>query len=259
MSETFDDVAARDAWDAGADAWLHFVQSGADYYRTYVHGPALLDACTVQRGEDVLDLGCGEGFFTRALAQRGGRVVGLELSSKMLANAHVEEARQPLGIRYQNGSATELEAQFAPGTFDLVASCMAIQDMSDPAACIAGCAHVLRPDGRLVFSVPHPCTDTPFREWERDAARRKIALKVDRYFETGPTECPWNMPRLTYHWTTPCWRRTLEEWAAMIVTAGFLIEGILEPRPSAEQVAMRPELEDCARLPYFLVFRGIRR
>ena len=258
MNETFDDAAARDAWDAGADAWLQFVRSGADYYRTHVHGPALLNACAVALGEEVLDLGCGEGFFTRALAKRGGRVLGIELSTKMLEYARAEEARQPLGIRYQLGSAARLEEQFASGTFDLVSSCMAIQDMSNPAGCIAGSARLLRPNGRMVFSVPHPCTDTPFREWERDAAGRKVALEVDRYFETGPGECHWNMPRLAYQWTTPCWRRTLEEWCSMIAAAGFLIERLYEPRPDEKQVSMRPELDDCARLPYFLIFRLVK-
>jgi 2-polyprenyl-3-methyl-5-hydroxy-6-metoxy-1,4-benzoquinol methylase len=235
------------------------VRSGADYYRMHVHGPALLNACAVESGEEVLDLGCGEGFFTRELAKQGARVVGLELSTKLLEFARAEESSQPLGIRYQTGSAAELEEQFAAGTFDLVTSCMAIQDMSDPAACIAGSAHVLRPNGRMVFSVPHPCTDTPFREWERDGAGGKVALKLDRYFETGPAECHWNMPRLAYHWTTPFWRRTLEEWCSMIAAAGFLIERLYEPKPDARQVAMRPELDDCSRLPYFLIFKGIRR
>ena len=77
---------------------------------------------------------------------------------------------------------------------------------------------------------------------------------LDRYFDTGPTVCDWNMPRLKYPWRTPYRRLTLAEWSGLIRTAGLTIRGIAEPRPTAEQVASRPELEDCARMPYFLVF-----
>lgn len=106
----------------------------------------------------------------------------------------------------------------------------------------------------MVFSIPHPGTDTLARAWERDPAGRKVALKIDRYFDSGPTVCNWNMPRLQYRWDTPYWRFTLEQWSEMIANAGFLVRRMHEPRPTVEQVKQRPELEDCSRLPYFLVF-----
>lgn len=106
----------------------------------------------------------------------------------------------------------------------------------------------------MVVSVPHPCTDTPVRSWERDAGGRKLALKIDRYFDSGPAVCEWQMPRLTAHRETPFWRQTLTEWSAMIAGSGFLIRRLHEPRPKPEQVAQNPELEDCARLPYFLIW-----
>lgn len=66
------------------------------------------------------------------------------------------------------------------------------------------------------------------------------------------------MPRLAHRWTTPYWRHTLEEWAGMVTGAGFAIAGLHEPRPTAEQVARVPALDDCRRLPYFLVWRAAR-
>ena len=119
---------------------------------------------------------------------------------------------------------------------------------------LRGAFAVLRPGGRMVFSVPHPATDTPFREWERDGAGRKRYLKLDRYFETGAHVNHWNMSRLTYHWSTPCWRYTLSEWVALVVDAGFTIRHLQEPRPTASQVAANPRLDDCSRMPFFLIF-----
>ena len=56
----FTDEHAREAWDKGADAWEDFVETGKDYYRHSVHGPALLEICGPVGGLDVLDLGCGQ-------------------------------------------------------------------------------------------------------------------------------------------------------------------------------------------------------
>ena len=60
---TAEDAAA--AGNAGADAFDEFVSTGADFYRLEVHGPALVAACGDVRGLRVLDLGCGQGWFSR--------------------------------------------------------------------------------------------------------------------------------------------------------------------------------------------------
>jgi 2-polyprenyl-3-methyl-5-hydroxy-6-metoxy-1,4-benzoquinol methylase len=254
----YSDEQVAASWDEGAAAWDAFVESGADYYRHEVHGPALLEACNPQPGEIVLDLGSGQGFFSRELARRGAHVTGIEISPQLVVLAAEHEARDPLGIEYQEMSAAAIGEALPRRSFDLVTACMSLQDMADVSSVLGGAAAVLRPSGRLVFSVPHPATDTAYREWERDASGGKIALKLDRYFEAGAAICHWSMPRLTYHWSTPCWRHTLSDWSAMLTTAGFAIEFMREPRPTAAQLAENPKLEDCARMPFFLIF-GCRR
>lgn len=255
----FTDAEAAGAWDQGAVAWDTFIESGADYYRLEVHGPALLATCHVTRGAIALDLGAGQGYFSRALARQGAHVTGVELSPALVALAVAHEAMQPLGIEYHQISAAAIAEEFPDESFDLVASCMSLQDMSDVGTTLRGAAAVLRPTGRFVFSVPHPATDVAYRAWERDAAGRKLSLKLDRYFETGATVCDWSMPRLRYRWATPCWRHTLSDWSGMLTEAGFRIDAMLEPRPTPAQVAANPHLDDCARMPYFLIFTCTRR
>jgi 2-polyprenyl-3-methyl-5-hydroxy-6-metoxy-1,4-benzoquinol methylase len=251
---SFSDADAAKAWSAGAAAFDTFVESGADYYRIEVHGPALLASCEPVRDRAVLDLGCGQGYFSRQLASRGATVDAVDISPELLVHAKAREARQPIGIRYHLLSAADVATNWPAGHFDLVAACMSIQDMADVPRTLHASAAVLRDDGRMVFSVPHPVTDPMFREWEYDAAGRKLSLKLDRYFDTGPGVCDWNMPRLTAHWSSPCWRHTLSEWTQMVRDAGFVIRNLHEPRPTAEQVAANPRLDDCSRMPYFLIF-----
>jgi 2-polyprenyl-3-methyl-5-hydroxy-6-metoxy-1,4-benzoquinol methylase len=244
---------ARTAWNQGARAWQSFVRSGADYYRTMVHGPALLASCMPVAAQRVLDLGCGEGYFSRELARSGALVVGVDLSESLLEYAQERENEERLAIEYRHLDARDVAKTWDAGSFDLVTACMSLQDMEDVGTVLQACAHIIRAAGRMVFSTPHPCTDTPFRVWERGEGGEKLALKIDRYFDTGPAVMNWNMPRLAYRWKTPYWRRTLEEWTLLTSAAGFMVRHLREPRPSAEQVRERPELEDCSRLPYFLI------
>jgi hypothetical protein len=119
-------------------------------------------------------------------------------------------------------------------------------DTPDPAGVLAAAARLLRPGSRMVYSTPNPTTDPPYPEWERDRHGRKLALKIDRYFESGPGVMEWNMPRLRYPWRTPGVHTTLSEMTAMIAAAGIRLARIHEPRATPEQVARIPKLEDCA-------------
>ena len=246
------------AWDEGADAWDEFVESGEDFYRTEVHGPALLDACGDVAGLRMLDVGCGQGWFTRQLAVRGAKAVGIDISHGQVDKARAHEIETPLGIEYHCYPAESVAERWSPGGFDMVTGCMSVHDMPDPDSAMRAVAGVLDAGGRFIFSVTHPVTDTPYREWERRANDEKGPLKIDRYFDSGPRTLDWSMPRLKYFWKTPYWHRTLEEWTAGIADAGFLVRRLHEPRPTAEQVDRRPELEDCYRLPYFLVFDCVK-
>jgi SAM-dependent methyltransferase len=251
------DTADRDprrAWNAGAEAYIDFVDSGADYYRHLVHGPALLAACGDVGGLAVLDLGCGHGYFSRQLASAGASVTAIDVSDDLLATALARESKDPAGITYLRADATRLGDSFAVASFDLATACMSLQDTGDPAAALAEAARVLRPAGRLVFSVPHPCTTAGVRAWQRDGDGRKTALCLDRYFDTGPAVCEWNMARLKYAWATPYHRLTFEEWSDRIYDAGLVVRRIREPRPDATLLAECPDLEDCYRMPFFLIF-----
>jgi len=250
------DEQARTCWDDSADAWEHFVESGLDYYRTELHGPALLDACGPVRGLSVLDLGCGQGWFSRQLARAGARVTGVDWSARLVDHARRHEAEAPLGAAFEVMDAARLAAHFPPASFDLATGCMSLMDMPKPGDVLAAARAVLRPEGRVVFSIPQPVTDATYREWERGTGGEKKALKIDRYFEAAPTLLEWKMKRLAaeHRFTTVQYRYTLEQWSRMIEAAGFCITAMREPRPTAEALARQPGLHDAARLPYFLIF-----
>ncbi|HTQ00118.1 MAG TPA: class I SAM-dependent methyltransferase [Casimicrobiaceae bacterium] len=247
----FDADSVRKAWDAAADAYAEGQASGRDYYRFEFFGPAHLALCAVAQGLRVLDVGCGTGYFAREMARRGAIVTGADLSPAMLAHARELEAKAPLGIRYVDCDAARLRERLPAESFDLATSCLALQDMPDIPAVLRAIHDLLVPGGRLVASIAHPCTDTPFRVWAKDDAGEKQWLCIDRYFDRGPLEYTWQ--GWLYEFRTPAYHATLEDWFGWILRAGFSVRGLHEPAPTAAAVAARPELADAARVPYYLL------
>jgi SAM-dependent methyltransferase len=253
-----DDEVALASWEESADAWDDFVESGLDYYRSEFHGPALLEACAPVAGGAVLDLGCGQGWFSRQLARAGaGSVAGLDWSERLVTHAQRHELATGLGIRYQVGDAARADELLAGSRFDLVTACMSLMDMPRPGDALAAARRLLRPGGRIVASVSHPASDTTHRRWARDAAGNKLALEIDGYFEAKPGFMDWNMKRLSRRFRTVQYRYTLARWSEMIAGAGLVITRMWEPRPTVEALARRPELADAKRVPFILIF-GLR-
>src|ERR1041385_4731068 len=94
----FDAHSVRDSWDRVADAYAEGQASGVDYYRYEFFGPAQLALCGDVHGLRILDVGCGNGYFARALSRRGARVTGIDISPRMIEHARKQEVAEPLGI-----------------------------------------------------------------------------------------------------------------------------------------------------------------
>ena len=252
----FDAGSVRESWDRAAAAFDRAVASGLDYYRTEFFGPAQVELCGDVNGMRLIDVGCGSGYFAREMAQRGARVTGIDISPRMIALAERHETEAPLGIAYRVGDAADIASHAGVASFDMATSCMALQDMPNAAAVLRGVHAILRPSGRFVASITHPCSDMPFRRWERDERGRKRWLCVDRYFQRRPIEYSWE--RFGETVTTTAMHATLEDWFGWILGAGFHLRGFREPSPTSEALRKTPDLEDSGRVPYYVFFDLIK-
>src|SRR4029450_2591259 len=171
--------------------------------------------CGDVREMRLLDVGCGNGYFAREMAKRGARVTGIDISPRMIAHAKQHESAAAPGIEYQVVDAATLPAGFPAQPFDMATSCLALQDMPEVGKVLQGVHSLLRPGGRFVASIAHPCSDTPFRKWERASAGNKRWLCIDRYFDCGALQYAWSGWGIDF--TTEAMHATLEQWIGWIL------------------------------------------
>ena len=102
-------------------------------------------------GAKILDVGCGGGLITEALAERGAIVTGVDLSERALAVAklHLKESGRQVDYRL---IAAEAIADELPGAFDAVTCLEMLEHVPDPAQTIAACAKLVKPGGDVFFS-----------------------------------------------------------------------------------------------------------
>src|SRR4051812_44565540 len=152
---------SRDIWDANAENWDKRIGAGGGW-QTRLIAPVVEDMLNVQPDESVLDIACGNGFFSRRLAERGATVVASDFSPKLIELARQRTTEHADRIAYSVVDATD-EAQLLPlagangQQFDAAVCINALMDMPAIEPLFRAVATLLRPGGRFVFSIMHPC------------------------------------------------------------------------------------------------------
>jgi 2-polyprenyl-6-hydroxyphenyl methylase/3-demethylubiquinone-9 3-methyltransferase len=103
------------------------------------------------RGARILDVGCGAGLLSEALAREGAQVTALDLSPELIEIAKLHLLESSLKVDYRLQSVEALAAE-APGSFDAITCMEMLEHVPDPGSVLAACATLLKPGGRLLLS-----------------------------------------------------------------------------------------------------------
>jgi 2-polyprenyl-3-methyl-5-hydroxy-6-metoxy-1,4-benzoquinol methylase len=196
------------SWSRNADAWTRTVREGGIESRRLVTDAAIVRAVLERRPERVLDLGCGEGWLARALAEQGIGVVGIDVSTEL-----VDAARRAGGGAFHAVAYDALAADpsLARGEYDAVVCNFSLLG-EDPTPLLESLRRVLRPGGALVVQTVHPWTaagEGPYADgWRTET--------FAGFGEGFAAPMPWYF-------------RTLASWTAVIATAGYDLAGLREP------------------------------
>ena len=234
------------AWNAMGDEWFELAQTGES--RNFFIMPNMLQFMGDVKGKRVLDLGCGEGGYSRELSNRGALLVSVDCSGKAIEYASSLAKKENLPIEHFVRNSNDLFG-IESDQFDIVLCSMMLMDCEDFEGTMREVVRVLKPNGRVFASVLHPCFDG---NHETGIGRQGTGIDrqvvVMNYFE--PKE-----------WTAPLWKgtipviwrhRTMEEYVKTFLKVGLTIVDLNEPRASEEQAKISVAMAWLKKIPLYL-------
>ena len=244
-------------WDQ-ASRWYDSLvgMSGSDYHQTIVM-PGVFKMLDLKSGRRVLDLACGQGVFSRYLLEKRIKPEGLDSSEELLRMAR---SRSIKTIPYHLGDASDatlLEDQ----EFDGIACLLAVQNMENIEPVFKNVARWLKPKGKFVMVLTHPCFRIPRQtHWGWDDDKKMEYRRVDRY--ANEMEIPILTPpfidkvnfTMTYH-------RPLQNYFSALLKAGLCVDSLEEWMSNKESApGKRSRGENRARkeVPLFMAIRAVR-
>jgi 2-polyprenyl-3-methyl-5-hydroxy-6-metoxy-1,4-benzoquinol methylase len=222
-------------WEDIAEEWDKKMGEHDNRYHRKIIRPATLKLLKPQNGDYILDAACGNGNFSRLMAEQGANVVAFDYSSKMIEYAKTRCAQYLSSIEFHVADATKYEDLRALKTdkpFNKAVSNMAIMDISDIEPLFNAVYGMLSADGIFVFSSVHPCFQTP--------NMRKV-VETNDY--TGESSVRMGITTYDYinsamHQVTALasnskqvlhYHRSLSTLLKLCFKAGFVLDGIEEP------------------------------
>jgi ubiquinone/menaquinone biosynthesis C-methylase UbiE len=239
-------------------------EEGSEYHREVVL-PGALRLLGVKAGDHVLDIACGQGVLCRTLARQGVMTTGIDAAADLIRHAKDRNAQVAAG-----GAGLPLPQYFTADVRDLPfvrddeftagACLLAIQNLNPIGPVFSTVARVLKPMGRLVIVMMHPCfRGAKESSWGWDEKNKVQYRRVDRYL------IPRKVPIIThpginkdYTWT---FHKPIESYVKGLRNAGLLVDALEEwPSHKTSTSGPRAPAENVARkeIPMFLALRAIK-
>jgi 2-polyprenyl-3-methyl-5-hydroxy-6-metoxy-1,4-benzoquinol methylase len=194
----------RESWERNAAAWTDAVREQRIASRRSGTDAAIVDAVMRLAPARVLDVGCGEGWLARVLAERGVDVVGIDASEPL-----IESARALGGGRFEAMTYADIGAFGA--RFDVAVCNFALLEEDLPTS-LAGIAQTLDASGRLVVQTVHPWTACGDMRYENGWRLETFAAFGGGFV----APMPWYF-------------RTLGAWTDALAGSGYRVERVEEP------------------------------
>ncbi len=166
------------SWGKVAGWYNELLEEGENTYQEKVIRPNLLRILNVKNGEEIIDIGCGQGYFSRALAVMGAKVLGVDVAGELIKLAATQSEK--------NEKFLVLSAEKLTGVqnsrFDAGICILALQNMKNLTSAISEMARVLKPGGRMVLVINHPTFRVPgVSSWDFDAKKSVQYRRIDGY------------------------------------------------------------------------------
>lgn len=218
--------------------------------------PDLLKFIGNIQGKNILDMGCGTGYFTRKLAETGAKVFGCDIEPNMLNIAKTSEQEKPIGISYDLYDVRK--TLYESGFFDVVVSVGVLfhLDREGWKSFLSESHRVLVKEGKLVFSIEHPFLFTKYSPTRTS----KVCWAIHKPYSDQPYEESQKFEEIYYkadgtRFSSVLWHHPLEFIINSVIECGFVIEKIKEI-PIEKQDLQSPHWGEEYGYPGFLQIKA---
>jgi len=212
--------------------------------------PYILELIGDVHGKRTLDAGCGGGFYSLVLSERGADVLGVDSSEDMIKLAREKASKMRLDAEFLTGDVSNLEIQ--DEKFDLVISTLVLMDVKELDKTIGQLVRATRKGGTIIVSVQHPILTAG--SWEKKAGE-KLFRKLDHYFTERELEVVWKT-----HEREPVslkyYHRSVQAYVQPFLERECVLTHLIEPRPDdVYRMMNEQEYEDARRIPHFIILK----
>lgn len=206
--------------------WYDEVVEDNDSYQEQVIKPNLIRLVDVKKGDKILDLACGQGFFSRVLSGLGALVTGVDIGKELIELA---KEKSPKEIRFLNSSADDLKI-LKDKEFDKVICVLAMQNIENMQKTISETSRALKNSGSFYLILNHPFIRIPQKSsWGFDESVNVQYRRLDSYMSEFKSEIVMNPGESKRkRVSTFSFHRPLQVYTKAITKAGFMIGRIEE-------------------------------
>ena len=219
------------SWDHVADWYDALLRENNDTFQKEVILPNLLRLMVIKTGNTILDLACGQGFFSAAFFHEGAHVIGIDIAEKLIERAkknvpQVSGADTLRSVRFFVAPAHNVP-MIAKETVQNITIILAVQNIENLKEVFAECHRILKPGGKIFIVMNHPAFRIPKQsgwEWDKNGNQYR---RIDRYLLESKEKIqmhPGDQPDQF----TVSFHRPMQLYFKLLVKNGFCVSNLEE-------------------------------
>ncbi|MEH7225387.1 class I SAM-dependent methyltransferase [Bacillus sp. JJ1566] len=225
---------SQERWEQNADHWDDYMGEESNRFHRELIRPYTEKLLNVKEDQTILDIACGNGNFSKRLAEIGANVVAFDYSAKMIERAKIRTKEYINQIDFKVIDATSYEQLSELGfeKMDSAVANMALMDIADISPLVESLNKMLKPNGTFVFSITHPCFQPPgLRKITETEDRNGYvvttnSIQITKYLTPEPYKAigikGQSIPHLMFH-------RPLSYYLNLFFKFNFMLDGMEEP------------------------------